>query len=292
MITIITCSINPELYHTFKQNVLETAGVPIEFIYHDNRKVNWNLCKVYNHYTKLASHEIVCYIHEDILFETERWGKVILDIYNKNNNIGVIGFAGSIIKTKALSGWSCHKDADRYNFTQGYPNKPDKLYYKNPNNLDFSEVICLDGFCMFTTKKIWEQNKFNEKLYDHFHLYDISFSTKIALTHKNYVCNIVKIKHLSPGSFSTTWYNYSRLFHSEMINVLPLAITGTSKKYIRLCEKRASYNFAKEDYKNKWSGRSKSQILKDLYKETNSKIYTIKYICFLFKMLRIKHLNF
>ncbi|MGL6179015.1 MAG: glycosyltransferase [Tannerellaceae bacterium] len=290
MITIITCSINPDLYNTFKKNVQETAGIPIEFIYHDNRIVNWNLCKVYNHYSALASYNIICYIHEDILFTTDGWGKIIVDFYNKNNNAGVIGFAGSIIKTKALSGWSCHKDADRYNFTQGYPNKPDKLYYKNPHNEDFSEVICLDGFCMFATKKTWEQHKFNEKLYDHFHLYDISFSTAIALTHKNYICNIIKIKHLSPGSFSTTWYKYSRIFHKEMSDILPLAIHGTPKKYIRLCEKRAAYNFAKEDYKNKWSNRNKTQIIRDLYKETDSKIYTLKYISFLFRRLRKKYL--
>lgn len=291
MITIITCSINPDLYNTFKKNILETVGVPIEFIYHDNRIVNWSLCKVYNHYSALATYNTICYIHEDILFTTKNWGKIIMNFYENNSNTGVIGFAGSIVKTKSLSGWSCYKEADRYNFTQGYTNKHDKLYYKNPNNEDFSQVICLDGFCMFAPKKVWEQNKFNEKIYNHFHLYDISFSTKIALTYKNYVCNTIKIKHLSPGSFSKTWYKYSRLFHNEMRDILPLAIPETPKKYIRLCEKRASYNFAKEDYKNKWSGRNESQLLQDLYKETNSKIYTIKYICFLFKMLRRKYLN-
>lgn len=292
MITLITCSINPELYNIFKKNILETAGVPVEFICHDNRNINWSLCKVYNHYSSLASYDIICYIHEDILFTTRNWGEIIVDFYRNNNYAGVIGFAGSIIKTRSLSGWSCFRDADRCNFTQGYPDKPDKLYYKNPNKEEFSEVICLDGFCMFTTKKIWEQHKFNEKLYDHFHLYDLSFSTQVALTHKNYICYSIEIKHLSPGSFSSTWYKYSRLFHKEMAHILPLTVNGLSKEYIYLCEKRAAYNFAKDDYKNKWSNRSTLQIFTDLYKETKSIVYSIKYTEFLVRRLRKKYLHF
>lgn len=283
MISFIICSINPDGYHQFERNITQTCGVPFELLKHDNRESKWGLCKVYNHYSKIAKYDIICYIHEDVLFHTENWGDIICNFYKNNPETGCIGFAGSTIKTKSLSGWATYKDANRYSFTQGYRNKPSKKYTSNPENEEFAEVVSLDGFCIFCKKEIWQLLPFREDLFTGFHLYDISFTTLIATKFTNYVCNNILIEHLSAGSFSKDWYKSSILFHKEMHDILPIKTKTFDISKLKYAENRNTYTFAKEDFKNKWSQRNYKNIIKDLYTETKSYKFVSKFIFFSFK---------
>lgn len=283
MISFIICSINSEQYYQFQKNITDTCGIPFELLRHDNRAAKWGLCKVYNHYSKIAKYDIICYIHEDVLFHTPNWGQIICDFYKNTPKAGCVGFAGSLIKTKNLSGWATSKSSNRYNFTQGFRDGSSKSYILNPNNEDFAEVVSLDGFCIFCKKEIWDQYKFREDIFTGFHLYDISFSTIIATEFNNYVCNVIKVEHLSPGSFSDDWYKNSKLFHSEMQNILPVISSNFSKDKIQSEENKAAYTFAKQDIKNNWSKRSHFITIKELYKSTNSYRYLLRIIFFTLK---------
>ncbi|MGL5730325.1 MAG: glycosyltransferase, partial [Bacteroidales bacterium] len=88
MISFIICSINPEQYIQFERNINQTCGIPFELLKHDNREDKWGLCKVYNYYSKLAKYDIICYIHEDVLFHTVNWGRIIHDFYKNNPQTG------------------------------------------------------------------------------------------------------------------------------------------------------------------------------------------------------------
>ncbi|MGL4853363.1 MAG: glycosyltransferase [Phocaeicola sp.] len=282
MISIITCSIDKSQYSIFQENILATCGVPVEIFCHDNREKNWGLSKVYNYYANLAKYEILCFAHEDILFQTENWGKEIFNFYAANQEAGVVGFAGSILKTKSLSSLDIYSQLNRYNYIQGgYENGRMKKYTQNPNNELYSQVICLDGFCLFVPKKVWAEFTFREQLFDGFHLYDLSFTTDVATKYKNYVCHTLRVVHLSRGSFSSNWYKYAKLYHEKMGNLLPLYSTSVSVSFANKCECRASYLFSKRDYLAKWTGRSRIQILSELYEETGSIFFVSKLAYFI-----------
>ena len=108
MITFVICSVCPERSADVARNIRSTSGIAEpEIFIHDNREVNWSLCKVYNHYSPKASNDIICYVHEDLYFRTRDWAEKIVSFYRDNPDTGVVGFLGSQIKTKAPSAVGC-----------------------------------------------------------------------------------------------------------------------------------------------------------------------------------------
>ena len=105
MFSIIVCSIRPDEAERLRKNIEATIGVPFEFIAYDNRGTGKGICQVYNECAENARYDNLCFVHEDVEFATENWGKLIAEKLSEKD-CGVIGFAGSTIKSKAYSGWS------------------------------------------------------------------------------------------------------------------------------------------------------------------------------------------
>ncbi|MFR9597332.1 MAG: glycosyltransferase, partial [Rikenellaceae bacterium] len=104
MVSIIVCSINPELAESFRENVLATIGVECEFIIFDNRGTGLGICEVYNRCAEQAKYDYLLFAHEDILFGTQNWGAIIIEKLS-DPTTGAIGFAGCTVKSKRYSGW-------------------------------------------------------------------------------------------------------------------------------------------------------------------------------------------
>ena len=83
MISIIVCYINPAKVEAFRANVLETIGLPCEFIFYDNRETGYSITHVYNLCAEKAKGEYLCFAHEDIFFRTPNWGERIVSLLQK-----------------------------------------------------------------------------------------------------------------------------------------------------------------------------------------------------------------
>ena len=79
MISVIVCSIKPQFLEQLKLNIKKTIGVAYELLAYDNREGRRGICEVYNELAKCVRYEIICFAHEDILFETHGWGKILLN---------------------------------------------------------------------------------------------------------------------------------------------------------------------------------------------------------------------
>lgn len=97
MFTVICCSVDPAAARRLEKNIAATCGCPYEFIAHDNRINGDGLCKVYNRCAAAARYDMLCFVHEDVEFQTEGWGQIIAAKLAEAD-CGVIGFAGSILK--------------------------------------------------------------------------------------------------------------------------------------------------------------------------------------------------
>lgn len=248
MITFIICSIRPERSADVARNICETSGIAEpEIFIHDNRDVNWGLCKVYNHYTPKASNDIICYVHEDLYFRTDNWAEKIVSFYRDNPDAGVVGFLGSQIKTKAPSAVGCDPKYELGSLTQHSAGGVVKTYTKTAGTGDFSRVVQIDGLCMIVRRSVWEQCPFNEGLFDGFHLYDLDFTVRIAQYYKNYVCHSVMVEHMSTTAAYAIddWCYYTRVFQDNWADKLPMmSIPVTARELMRV-ERFTAYKFYK-----------------------------------------------
>lgn len=252
MITFICCSIKPDQAEALQLNIAKTVNIPFEFIAFDNRVVNYGICKVYNICAKKSKYDYLCFLHEDIQFNNQKWGEIIITKL-REDNCGVIGFAGSQIKVSMPSGWPNGADSRRMNLIQHRKGSSNiKVYQKNPDNVDFSEVITLDGLCLFVCKTIWEEYKFDEKLLTGFHGYDIDFSLSVAQKFKNYVCNTISIEHFSLGSLSADWVKAIVLCNEKWSDKLPMYTSNLTKYDLEKEIAKAEYEIIKNAIKNKY----------------------------------------
>ena len=238
MFSIIVCSIRPEEAEALRKNVEATIGVPFEFIAFDNRNTGKGICQVYNECAEKAMYENLCFVHEDIEFLTPDWGKIIAGKLAEPD-CGVIGFAGSAMKSKAPSGWlSTGRYGTRAHYIQGEDGR-EFMCDSNPYNQDFAEVVTLDGLCLFMAKDKWKKTGFDDKMLTGFHCYDIDLSLASHTAGlRNWVCNIVLLKHFSPGNYGEQWMKENQKLHNKWKDHLPLYVRQKPKRYQKYLEWR------------------------------------------------------
>ena len=213
MLSIIVCSVSPKKLEDFKANVEKTIGIKdYEIIAIDNRADKSPIAVVYNKGARLAKYPNLLFIHEDVCFHSYLW---FTEIEKKlqEPDCGVIGFAGSKVKTHSFSGWYVDKMWGVSFYAQKQGNDS-RIQRRNVlMNRPFEEVVVLDGFALFVRKNVWEEFPFDEKLLTGFHCYDLDFTLSVGSKYKNYVCCKILLEHFSEGSFNQAWVNDTVKMH-------------------------------------------------------------------------------
>lgn len=230
MISIIVCSIKPDLLAQFRDNIATTTGVLYEVIAIDNKQTRKGICEIYNEGLKKASFNIVCFCHEDILFHTKNWGKKLFELLDANKEIGLAGIAGAVYKSKYPTSWA--SVPSEFYRTSLIQKKNDRSYMHPPYtaNQQASEVAVLDGCFIAGRLEIFNKFKWNENLLKDFHLYDLDICIRVGRKFKLVVMNTITIIHLSEGSLDGKWLLESEKMHSCYTADLPIATLVTKKE--------------------------------------------------------------
>ncbi len=247
MFTIIVCSVKPEAAAALRANVEATIDLPFEFAAFDNRETRRGICSVYNECARNARYDMLCFVHEDVEFRTQGWGEIIARKL-REPDCGAIGFAGSISKLSPAMGFGTLIEHARFNYYQGTPSGKVERKRMNPDGLDFSPVICLDGMCMIVRRDVWEHSPFDEELLKGFHAYDVDFTTAVACNgYRNYVCNEAEVYHASLGNFSSEWYESIKLCHEKWRSRLPMFVSDSkfSPRQVERMNRRAEMRMLK-----------------------------------------------
>lgn len=252
MLSIIICSISPNLLQKISQNIHDTIGVEYEIIAIDNRKKNLPIACVYNEGARQARYPFLFFVHEDVRFHTQGWGTFIEDKL-KEPDCGVIGFAGSKVKLRSYSGWIQNA---RWMYALYYQGGDGTSKFGAANVIlekPFEDVVTLDGMAMFVRKELWNLYPFDEENLTGFHCYDLDFTLQIASSkiYKNYVCCSPKviIEHLSLGNYNRSWCQETiRLHDNKWKKILPLMTEGIvlSKKELKYHEERCFNRFVRK----------------------------------------------
>lgn len=268
MISIIICSVNIGRAKALEQNIAKTIGIPFEVIIWDNRQYGYGLAKVYNICAFKAKYDFLCFVHEDIKFDSDGWGIGLIEQLRKPD-CGVIGFAGSVIKSRNLSGWGQDKKYNLCNYIQcDFERGGEATICCNIDKTHvFVPCITLDGLVMFVRKSVWAEFLFDEKLLNGFHGYDLDFSMNVSRKYLNYVCNMIQIEHLSLGNFGVDWLNAMHLLHRKWEKHLPIYIGEISLEEVRKNESEAYYNCIKSLFRSHCSQSKVWLCIKDYIKK-------------------------
>lgn len=224
MISLIVCSINIEKFNNLNKNIEQTIGVEHEVIRIDNSKNKYSLCQAYNTGASQAEFPILCFIHEDIKFYSDDWGKSLIQ-YFENEKTGLIGVAGSQYKTRTINGWWLPDSSfSKMKMIQGNK-KNGSVNTINSQASGVEKAVCIDGVFMATTREIWTPIRFDETTLRKFHCYDLDFS--LSVFSKGYDVIItydILLEHFSEGSFDKTWYEESLKLHEKWKKHLPASL--------------------------------------------------------------------
>jgi len=206
LISIIICGYNNVLSQKICENIKASCGVVSELLIVDNQKYNLPLTKAYNYGCSNAKFDFLVLVHEDVIFHTQNWGKILLHYFKDLQSPGVLGIAGSSYLPISPSDWWVSDQ--RYLHTNFLSNSKggilgegllNRLGKKEPK-----KVFALDGMFLAMKKSVWEEFSFDED-FNGFHGYDTSICYRVSQKYQNYFVPEILIEHFSKGYPNETW---------------------------------------------------------------------------------------
>ncbi len=228
MISIIICSKNAVLDGTLLENIRETVGVDYEIVHIDNSKGEYGICGAYNIGVRQSQGDILCFMHEDILYHSHDWGKAV-EKHMETNHIGMLGVAGALTVSEKYD-WRFYGFITH--LLQGYQTLTNPPYYyikgiEWDTNEPLRRVAIVDG-CWFCIKReLFTRDilKFDEKTFPSFHLYDSDMSMQVNMAGLDiYICADIVLEHFSEGMYTPEFQQGLADFLKKWKDHLPLSV--------------------------------------------------------------------
>ena len=224
MISIIICNKKSILEPTLEKNILSSIGVDYEIFSIDNSRGQFSIFQAYNEGVARAKGDILCFMHDDILFRSNDWGKVVVESFSSNPNMGALGVAGGHFMPDCPSSWSTCKTTS-YHVWQTNRDGSATEYgctdYTNGERL--VEVVCLDGLFMCFRRSLFDTIRFDDNTFSGFHCYDSDICMQVLSM--GYSVNVtfdIDIEHRSNGACNQQYYDNLELWHNKWHGQLPI----------------------------------------------------------------------
>ncbi|PRY15756.1 glycosyl transferase family 2 [Pontibacter ummariensis] len=223
MISIIICSKDDSLFDALCLNIKEKIGVQHEVIKISNSAGAFSISEAYNQGLARAKYEFLVFVHEDVAFHTQDWGQILVNTFSTNSDVGCIGIAGALYKTKAPSGWWGVEKGDAVINLIQHGNGEKRIESAGWGAGErIKEVAVVDGVFMATKKSLGIC--FDTSI-PGFHCYDLNLSIEVKLKgFKVIVTKEIFIEHFSPGSLNKGWVVASSVLHNKYTNALPISV--------------------------------------------------------------------
>lgn len=223
MISLIICSRNSDIPQSLKENIAETIGLEYELIVIDNSKSKYSIFQAYNIGVKRANYPYLCFMHEDILYYTKDWGKIVVGHF-EDEKVGCIGVIGSHCLPETLAYWDNMKPylSGVVPSVNGITHSFER-YREGKTEIP---VVTVDGMWFCIKKSSFEIIQFDESLYSGFHFYDMDISMQVSQMLKKQVLVVfdILIGHYSYASINPLFLRNMNLFYDKWKSKLPLVI--------------------------------------------------------------------
>lgn len=218
MISIVICSRSNDIPSELKSNIQNTIGVNYEFIVIDNSNNDYSIFSAYNKGVTLSKFGIICFMHDDISFETIGWGNIVAEKF-KDKKLGAVGVAGAPYLATMPGAWWSGGIICQY--LSGQPQ-----YAYAPIKDNALPVVVLDGLWFCIQKELFNNISFDEKSFTGFHFYDVDISLQIK--HLGYeICSLYNISMThSDGKLDPVWLQNALILQKKWEKQLPFLISN------------------------------------------------------------------
>lgn len=229
MISVVICSAQPARLQAVARNIEATIGVESELIAVDNSLESRGICAVYNEGASRANYPFVCFVHEDVEFLSQDWGVRALAHFSHDEELALVGLAGSRYKAATPSGWHSGDEDDLcINVLHGASRARASAAFAKPADSGSNRcvpVVALDGVWLFARRSAWAATRFDERI-GGFHFYDVDFSLRVARQGKVAVVFDIELLHFSLGSFGEAWARQALAYAAAAPAALPFSCSA------------------------------------------------------------------
>lgn len=236
MISLIVCSRCPNKLDSLKKNVAKTIGTEYEFVIIDNSDNRYNIFSAYNEGVARSKGDILCFMHEDLVFHSKKWGKNVI-AHLDNEEIGIIGVAGGFYlpRVPLISWWDSETTG---HLIQGIKIKNNyyrqKVLYKNNKEKKKSlEVVAVDGLWFCVKKTMFETIRFDDNNFHGFHCYDLDICMQVQNQNRKIeVVFDILIEHKSNGCRDDSFYETLLVWYKKWECSLPKSCKNTPHEFL------------------------------------------------------------
>jgi cellulose synthase/poly-beta-1,6-N-acetylglucosamine synthase-like glycosyltransferase len=227
-VSIIICSIDDRRFENVAENYRQRMGDwPYELIRIKNTP---SLAHGYNQGMERSTGEFLIFSHDDIEILTPDFCTRLLAHLESFDLVGVAGTSRLLDGRWISAGqpWIHGQVMERAPTEDGLV----LTVFGPPEQRARGSIQALDGVFLAARRRAAESLRFDEKMFDGFHLYDIDFSYRTHLAGLRVgVCNDILIYHDSLGRATGPWPHYQKLFEEKFRGRLAAGEPGVLKKY-------------------------------------------------------------
>jgi GT2 family glycosyltransferase len=238
-ISIIVCSADDRRFATFKSSIDTVFDRDVQLVRIQDAA---SMAGGYNRGVALSNGGVLIFCHDDIEF----LGSGALEIIREDlKRFDLVGVAGTtrLVEGKWITagqpfihGQVVHQDGGPPAGSQ--PRYQLCTYGLGRDDDVVANVQALDGLFMAVRRQVLDRVRFDETLFDGFHLYDLDFSFGAFLNGLNLaVDHRIRILHRSAGNFNGTWEKYFQRFNAKYLQNL-----ARKEKHPQLVVKGLGFN--------------------------------------------------
>lgn len=186
-----------------EKHITSTSGFPTKFVYVINPD-GVSLTSIYADMINKLDNRYIVFVHDDVEFLRNGWGKDIVELFKANKDYGILGVAGSAQFDETAAWWQYKKI---YGQVLHRHDANSWLSVYSPLLGDEVKEVCVVDGLFFAVDK--ERVKVNfDTSFEGFNFYEIDFclanylskSCKVGVTTK------VRLAHSSVGELKENWY--------------------------------------------------------------------------------------
>ena len=218
-ISIIICCRHEEISPQLKENIQSTifcdSSHEYQIIVIDNHNNQYSIFEAYNRGVQVSTGDILCFMHDDIEYQTVGWGDKVVSLFEDSN-----------IDACAVIGSSYLRKAPTYT-NHGRFSCMNMIYEGNRTSINADKVrpiVVFDGFWFCVRKRCFQHVYFDDQTYGGFHFYDMD--TALQLFHAGYHTVFIPdvfIFHSYGANFNNQWLDNSFAFYHKWKGLLPLS---------------------------------------------------------------------